>query len=461
MAPAPSSFGRLAAMMVFCLSCFGLLVFLWSSFGGALPLEPRGYRFSITLRDAGQLAAQGEVRISGVPVGRVVGVTRGRVRSRAELEIDPRFAPIAADTRVVLRSKTLLGETFVELTPGDRAAGTLAENASLPSRQVVRQVRLDEVLDGFDPATRRDLRRVLRGTGRAVGDRGEDLNTVLGHLPPIVGDTRSLTAVLAEHRVALGGLTRDAGTVLGTVGRRQDDVRSLVTDVEAVLARTARRAPDLQRALRALPAVLAELSRTAGALSATAAVATPTLEQLRPAARRLGPALVAARRLAPEAERLLRALPATLEAADHGLPSSKRLLRRVGPLLDQIAPFTRDLLPVADYLGLQKDDVAQALANAAASAQASGKATDGRTVRYLRTVVAVTEHSGANATTRSPTVRSNAYAVPGALQAMATGSLRAFDCTGARPGAVSPPCLTQEPVEFQGRRRAYPHVERP
>ena len=43
---AAPSFGRIAAMVVFALSCFGLLLFLWLAFGGPIPLKPQGYRFT-------------------------------------------------------------------------------------------------------------------------------------------------------------------------------------------------------------------------------------------------------------------------------------------------------------------------------------------------------------------------------------------------------------------------------
>ncbi len=39
------TFGRLAAMTIFALSCFGLLLFLWLAFGGPIPLKPEGYLF--------------------------------------------------------------------------------------------------------------------------------------------------------------------------------------------------------------------------------------------------------------------------------------------------------------------------------------------------------------------------------------------------------------------------------
>src|ERR671925_619197 len=63
--------GRLLVMAVFTLSCFGLLLYLWSAFGGPVPLKPHGYRFHASFAEATQLAQEADVRISGVNVGRV------------------------------------------------------------------------------------------------------------------------------------------------------------------------------------------------------------------------------------------------------------------------------------------------------------------------------------------------------------------------------------------------------
>src|SRR4028119_372582 len=107
--------GRLLVMVGFALSCFGLLLFLWLAFGGAVPLKPKGYRFEATFGEATQLAVEADVRISGVPVGRVKTIEPNRRtgRSLAVIEIEERFAPIPADSKATLRQKTLLGETYV------------------------------------------------------------------------------------------------------------------------------------------------------------------------------------------------------------------------------------------------------------------------------------------------------------------------------------------------------------
>src|SRR3954449_5909393 len=114
------SFARLALMAVFALSCFGILTFLWVSFGGSVPLAAKKYEVRVSFPEATTLAEQADVRISGVPVGKVQKKDLNGHFTEAILNIDARYAPLPTDTRAILRQKTLLGETYVELTPGHR-----------------------------------------------------------------------------------------------------------------------------------------------------------------------------------------------------------------------------------------------------------------------------------------------------------------------------------------------------
>ena len=63
--------GKMAAMVVFSLTCFGLLLFLWLSFGGPIPLKPKAYELEVGFPEATTLAEEADVRISGVTVGNV------------------------------------------------------------------------------------------------------------------------------------------------------------------------------------------------------------------------------------------------------------------------------------------------------------------------------------------------------------------------------------------------------
>src|SRR5687767_15366080 len=114
-------------MVLFGLSCFGLLLFLWLAFGGPIPMKPTGYQFRVAFDEAPLLAKQSDVRVAGVQIGKVAEVEHGTNASIATLEIDRKYAPIEEDTKAVLRNKTLLGQTYVELTLGDQGGEKLAE----------------------------------------------------------------------------------------------------------------------------------------------------------------------------------------------------------------------------------------------------------------------------------------------------------------------------------------------
>jgi phospholipid/cholesterol/gamma-HCH transport system substrate-binding protein len=42
------SLARVMVMAGFALSCFGLILFLWLAFGGPIPLQPKGYRVTVS-----------------------------------------------------------------------------------------------------------------------------------------------------------------------------------------------------------------------------------------------------------------------------------------------------------------------------------------------------------------------------------------------------------------------------
>ena len=128
------TFGRLLTMALFALSCFGLILFLWLSFGGPVPLQSKGYRFKVAFPEATQLGLEADVRTAGVTIGKVRAKdidSKHPNRTVATLEIDPKYAPISSDARAILRQKTLLGETYVELTPGTNNAPKIPEDGML------------------------------------------------------------------------------------------------------------------------------------------------------------------------------------------------------------------------------------------------------------------------------------------------------------------------------------------
>ncbi|HMY27078.1 MAG TPA: MlaD family protein, partial [Solirubrobacterales bacterium] len=185
------------AIAGFALSCFALLLFVWVAFGGPTPLAARGYEVKLPLTQVGQLAEQSEVDISGVEIGRVKSIDLGEGDEEGSaivtLNLEPEYAPIPKDTRAILRAKSLLGEAYIELTPGDKRDGMLDDGGELPPAQVAKSVQLDEIFRTFDEKTRQAFMQGAIDNSIAISGRGATLNQTLGILP---GTVTSLTDVL-------------------------------------------------------------------------------------------------------------------------------------------------------------------------------------------------------------------------------------------------------------------------
>src|SRR6476646_3586561 len=162
---------RVLVMVLFALSCFGLLLFLWVSFGGPIPFKPNGYQFKVNVPEATQLGLEADVREAGVTVGKVgkkeLAPGAGNATT-ATIEMDAKYAPVRSNAKVILRQKTLLGETYLEITPGTPGAP-------------------------------------------AVNGRGEDLNNSIGNLPSFVTSGDQLMTVLDEENVGLRKLIANTG----------------------------------------------------------------------------------------------------------------------------------------------------------------------------------------------------------------------------------------------------------
>jgi ABC-type transporter Mla subunit MlaD len=433
------SFPRLALMAVFALSCFGILTFLWLSFGGAVPLAAKKYELVVTFPEATTLAEQADVRISGVPIGRVQSKKLSGDLTEAVLRIDPEYAPLPADTNAILRQKTLLGETYVELTPGSRDGPTIADGDRLEQGQVSDTVQLDEIFRAFDPETRVAFRTWLQEQGKAFGGRGRDLNNALGNLAPFERDATTILAILDEQKGDVSRLVRNTGTVFDALTERGTQLRSLIENSNRVFATTADRNDRLQEIFTILPTFLDESRITTQRVTAFALNTDPLITQLRPAARELSPTLIQLRSIAPDLKGLFRDLDPLIDASREGLPAVRRILDDTVPLLRQLDPFLRNVNPILDWIGLYKREIASFFALDAASTQAAEISAGSRTgVHYLRTANPLNPENLAAYQERISTNRSNPYVEPGGYAQKPLKVFGEYLCTNNPPPPLQP-----------------------
>ena len=469
------SIPRLMAMVVFAFSCFGLLLFLWLSFGGAVPLKPKGYRIQVAFPEATQLAIEADVRSAGVRIGKVRAKRRDPQRNRtlATIEIERKYAPVRADAKAQLRQKTLLGETFVEMTMGSESAPYVPEGGQLDNAQVDESVELDEILDSLDPYTRRAFRTWQQDLGKAVeglGSRGRDLNDSFGNLPGFVDAGGDLFEVLDEQRGALKELVRGTGVVFGALTEREDQLRTLIERQDDVFSAIAAEREAWAETWRIFPTFLDESKATFTRLQRFSGKAQPVLADLEPAMRDLKPTLDALGDFGPDLRRFFVNFDPLITISKRSLPATTEVLQGLRPLLGELGPFLTQFNPILEYIGVHVYTLSDMFANLGVATAAKVKNPGPNQIgHYLRQFGPVGPESVAIQPRRSSSNRGNTYLNPlGVLnspEAQKFKILPAWDCDNAggekEPGGspATPGCRVQKPFNFKGVATQYPRLQ--
>jgi len=484
---APSA-GRILTMIAFTASCIGLLLFLWISFGGTTSLGPRGYEISAEFDQATELGSQADVRISGVNVGKVLSVSLDRHTglTRAVMEIDPQFAPRPMDTRAILRQKTLLGETYVELSPGTPTARKLSDGATLPRGQVAPTVQLDQILSTFDPKTRQAFETWMQQQGTALTGRGEDLNQALAELYPFATNVDSVLAVLNRDSAATSTLLNDGGQVFSSIARSPAALQQLIVNANGAFSATAAQGNALAQTIKAFPPFLLSTKATVDRVNSFAQSTKPLVDELRPAAVQLTPSLKALAILAPQLKRLLVNVGPLTRASKAGVPGLEQFLTDSVPLLTRAKPYLGGVIPVLDYINTYRREIAGFFANGTATSQATqpGLATS-KLLHYVRVSSPINPETLTDYSHRLSSNRGNPYLVPGGYTAL-IGGLPVFGeylCTSNPPPAIGPtipaplasvlsadyytsdpdgpPCKAQQPLgeATTGQLQAFPQLQ--
>lgn len=457
---------RLAAIVLFTATCFAVLVYMWLTFGGPVPLKPEGYRFKATFTEAPLLVSEADVRIAGLNVGKVKKVSRapnGGVL--AELELDERYAPIGSNARAILRPKSLLGQTYVELSPGTRGAPPLAEGDTLKAEQVKESVEIDELLRIFEKETRDDLQNWLRELATAIDKgRGKDFNDALGNLPGFVASGADVLRVLDDEEPALRRLIRNSGVTLSALNERENQFRSLIVNADRFFGTVASRNEQLATIIEILPTFLDETRTTVARLEEFAIDTRPLVRDLQPVATDLRPTLRNVGLLAPDLERLFRRLDPLIDEAPRNLPRAAAYLRGTQQVFENLHPYLQELNPIISFLNYYQEQVSDFIMNGSGSISGTLPAGDpGQGPRhYLRQMSVINSRSLAFNSQRQEFDRGNAYPAPNYLRrANAFGIQEAWDCKPlpgpkAEPTNGSPPCFIAPGSIWDGKK--YPQL---
>jgi phospholipid/cholesterol/gamma-HCH transport system substrate-binding protein len=430
---------RVITMVLFALSCVGLLLFLWLSFGGTIPLGAQGYRVNVSFPNAQDLATQADVRISGVTVGKVVSTQlnpKGNL-TEATLQLQTQYTPIRQDTKAILRTKTILGETYVQLIPGSANAPPIRDGGSIPQGQVQSEVQLSDIFNAFDPTTRHAFQVWQQQLSTAVSGNDQNLNDVLGNLPSFAADASDVLQVLDVQHQAVVSLLQNGGTVFGALGANQTALQNLITSGEKTFATTAANNNQLAKTFEVFPTFLNETKTTMQKLQAFSVNTDPLIKELDPVAQQLQPTLQSVQQLSPPLRHLFTNLGPLITVSQTGLPAVHNILTGLEPTLGSLGTFLEQLNPILGWLSDHQQLISDFISNGASPIAATTASFSGNGIgHYLRQFSPTGAETLSLAPNRDSNNRGNTYPGPVWLanpQIFAKGNFPAWDCknTGA------------------------------
>ena len=430
---------RVITMVLFALSCVGLLLFLWLSFGGTIPLGAQGYRVNVSFPNAQDLASQADVRIAGVSVGKVVATQldpKGN-RTLATLQLNSKYEPIRKDTRAILRTKTILGETYVQLIPGAPNAPPIPDGGMLARSQVLPTTQLSDIFNAFDPTTRHAFTVWQQQLAKAINGNDQNLNDVLGNLPSFAADATDILRVLDVQHLATVSLIQNGGTVFGALGQDQTALRNLITSAETTFATTAANNNALAQTFHVFPTFLNETKATMAKLQTFSLNTDPLIKELVPVAQQLKPTLHSVQLLAPPLRHFFTNLGPLITVSKTGLPAVSEILTGADPLLGATGSFLEQLNPILHWLSLHQQLVSDFISNGGTALAATTKVFSGGGIgHYLRQESPSGAETLSFAPNRDSNNRGDTYPNPlwlYNLQNFTKGNYPSWDCknTGA------------------------------
>jgi phospholipid/cholesterol/gamma-HCH transport system substrate-binding protein len=278
----------------------GSLVLMGSSSGSS----GGSYTVRAIFDDAAFAVGGEEVRIAGAPVGTIGSLSvcvphqhacpPGTAYKAAVTFTISRagFTPFHTNASCAIRPQSLIGEKFVDCTPGTASApplsrirtGAGAGQYFLPVTNTSSPVDTDIVQDIYRQPVRQQFSLIINELGTGLAARGSDLNGVIHRANPALGHTDQVLQILAKQNRQLAQLARDSDAVLTPLARDRAEIRNWVIQANTTSVASAARAADIAASFHLLPSFLRQLRPLMADLGALSDQATPVLNSLSRAA---------------------------------------------------------------------------------------------------------------------------------------------------------------------------------
>jgi phospholipid/cholesterol/gamma-HCH transport system substrate-binding protein len=193
-----------------------------------LPLFSPGKTYSAYFAEAGGLAADAPVQVSGLRVGQVSGVELDGPQVLVKFKVDKHIR-LGERTEAAVKTKSLLGAKILEVIPhGDgQLSGAIPMDRTIPAYQLPDALgELTTTISDLDTNQMSDSLRVLAQTFQ---DTPPELRVA-------VEGVARFSQTLDERDAELRGLLKNANKATTVLAERSDQVVSLITNTNTLLA---------------------------------------------------------------------------------------------------------------------------------------------------------------------------------------------------------------------------------
>jgi len=203
-----------------------------------------------------------DVRILGVKVGEVTGVTPLGDRVAVDFAYDDSYK-VPADAKAVVVASSVVSDRYVQLTPVYEGGAVLAEDARIALEQTAVPVELDRIFGS------------LNDLNVALGPEGANRDGALSRLLAVGADNlegqgKNINRTVGDFSQAIGTLSDGKEDLFSTIGnlqvlttalaRSDDQVLAFNTDLASVADQLSAERGELALSLKNLAVALAEVA---------------------------------------------------------------------------------------------------------------------------------------------------------------------------------------------------------
>lgn len=329
----------LLGVVVFALffALVGLALTAQNGLPGYLPGVERN-AVKIAFDDVGSLRKGDDARIANLRAGYVEAIELDGEQPVVTIALDG-DRPVYSDATAAIRDRSVLGQKYVDLTPGDRAAGELAPDAVIPASGSADVQELAKLLNVFDMPTRDAAGSTLRQVGGGLMGHEQDLNDGFDALPSILPNLGTVSESLAaDDGRDLAGMLSAADRLAAVFTGREQRIAELTGQLDTTFAAfNADGGEQLAAILQKAPVALAETRSALDALRGPLGSTELAMGRLQPGAEALGEATPDVRGFLVDGVSPMRKVPGVADAAE--------------PAFEDLSPTFTDAQPLARQLG--------------------------------------------------------------------------------------------------------------